>query len=62
MANILGRPARRRGLQYFGDWTDRVAKGELPFAKPERPPGVERNVVVTTWDWADEKHYLHDLS
>ena len=27
-----------------------------------RPAGVERNVVVTTWDWADEKHYLHDLA
>ena len=47
--------------KYFGDWTDRVAKGELPHAKPERPQGVERNIVVTTWDWGDEKHYLHDL-
>ncbi len=24
----------------FGDWTDRIAKGELPFAKPPRPVGV----------------------
>ena len=48
-------------LKYFGDWTDRVAKGELPFAKPPRPQGVERNVVVTTWDWGTEKQYLHDL-
>jgi hypothetical protein len=39
-------------FKYFGDWTDRVAKGELPFAKPPRPQGVERNIVVTTWDWA----------
>jgi hypothetical protein len=38
--------------KYFGDWTDRVAKGELPHAKPERPQGIERNIVVTTWDWA----------
>ena len=45
----------------FGDWTDRVAKGELPFAKPPRPQGVERNIVVTLRDWMDEKHYLHDL-
>ena len=48
-------------LKYFGDWTDRVAKGELPFAKPPRPQGVERNVVVTTWDWGNDKQYLHDL-
>ena len=46
---------------YFADWTDRVAKGELPHTKPPRPQGVERNIVVTTWDWLDDKHYLHDL-
>jgi hypothetical protein len=27
--------------------TDRVAGGELPFANPERPQGVERNIVIT---------------
>jgi hypothetical protein len=48
-------------LVYFGDWTDRIAKGELPFAKPPRPQGVERNIVITTWDWGNEKQYLHDL-
>jgi hypothetical protein len=47
--------------KYFGDWTDRVAKGELPHSKPPRPQGVERNIVVTTWDWGDPKKYLHDL-
>ena len=48
-------------FKYFGDWTDRIAKGELPHSKPPRPQGVERNVVVTTWDWGNEKQYLHDL-
>ena len=52
---------RRRPFTYFADWTDRIAKGELPHAKPPRPQGVERNIVVTTWDWLDDKHYLHDL-
>jgi hypothetical protein len=47
--------------QYFGDWTDRIAKGELPKAQPPRPQGVERNIVVTSWEWSTEKHYLHDL-
>jgi hypothetical protein len=48
-------------FRYLGDWTDRIAKGELPHVKPARPQGVERNIVVTTWDWLDDKHYLHDL-
>ena len=48
-------------IPYLADWTDRIAKGELPHAKPPRPQGVERNIVVTTWDWLDDKHYLHDL-
>ena len=47
--------------KYFGDWTDRVAKGELPKTKPPRPQGIERNLVVTTWDWSTPDKYLHDL-
>ena len=34
------------------DWTNRIAAGELPPAPP-RPQGVERNVVITEWDWAE---------
>ena len=48
-------------FKYFADWTDRVAKGELPFAKPPRPQGVERNIVITEWDWGSPEKYLHDL-
>ncbi len=48
-------------FELYGDWTDRVAKGELPHAKPSRPQGVEHNIVVTLRDWMTEKHYLHDL-
>ena len=44
----------------FADWTDRIAAGEVPPAPP-RPQGVERNVVITQWDWADPKAYLHDV-
>jgi hypothetical protein len=47
--------------KYFGDWTDRVAKGELPKHKPPRPQGVERNIVVTSWEWSAPEKYLHDL-
>ena len=48
-------------FENYGDWTDRIAKGELPFAKPPRPQGVERNIVVTLREWMNEKQYLHDL-
>src|SRR3954464_10969910 len=47
--------------KYLADWTERVEKGELPFAKPERPVGAERNIVVTLRDWHNPKQYLHDL-
>ena len=47
--------------KYFGEWTDAVAKGALPKDKPERPSGLERNLVVTTWDWSTPDKYLHDL-
>jgi hypothetical protein len=48
-------------FKYFGEWTDRVAKGELPRDRPQRPRGVERNVVVTSWEWGTEKTFVHDL-
>jgi len=56
--------ARLAGVpfKYLADWTDRVAAGELPSFIPERPQGIERNVVATVRDWGDPKSYLHDLS
>ena len=46
---------------YYAEWTERIAKGELPHAQPKRPEGLERNVVVTSWEWHTDKQYLHDL-
>jgi hypothetical protein len=46
--------------KYFGDWTDRIAKGELPKATPPRPQGIERNIVITSWEWSTPDKYLHD--
>ena len=51
---------KARALAMWGDWTDRIAGGALPASAPPRPQGRERNVVVTMWDWADPKAYLHD--
>ena len=61
MVNQLAQQLRSVPFKYFADWTTRIAKGELPKARPERPQGVERNVVVTLRDWMNEKQYLHDL-
>jgi hypothetical protein len=57
LAGVLGGAP----FKYFAEWTDRIARGELPHAKPPRPQGIERNLVVTTWEWGDPKTYLHDL-
>jgi hypothetical protein len=48
-------------FKFLGDWTDRIAKGELPKDKPPRPQGVERNIVITEWEWSTPNKYLHDL-
>jgi hypothetical protein len=58
--NAIERIDSKRALALYGDWTDRIAAGELPKAKPTRPQGVERNVVITVWDWSNPKAYLHD--
>src|SRR5437762_3411 len=60
MARDITRLDTQVALRLFGDWTDRIAGGELPFAKPERPRGIERNVVITQWDWSSPRAYLHD--
>jgi hypothetical protein len=60
MISGLGNLGRERALTMFADWTDRITKGEVPPAPP-RPQGLERNVVITMWDWADPKAYLHDV-
>src|SRR5688572_12695499 len=60
MAGALNQFGKDRVLKEFADWTDRINAGELP-PTPPRPQGAERNVVVTMWDWADPKVYLHDV-
>ena len=61
MINVVGRLGPQRSLALWADWTDRIAAGELPFAKPERPQGIERNIVLTLWDWSRPTAYMHDL-
>ncbi|MBF8300407.1 MAG: hypothetical protein HW394_777 [Acidobacteria bacterium] len=49
-----------RLLKMYADWTDRLAGGEYPREAPPRPQGVERNIVITAWDWASDREYFHD--
>ncbi len=60
MALSLGRLGPDKAYSIFADWTDRIAAGELPATKPQRPQGVERNVVISMWDWSSPKYYMHD--
>ena len=59
MNGAFTRFGREHALTVFADWTDRIAAGEVPEAPP-RPTGVERNLVLTLWDWGMETSYMHD--
>ncbi|HXR77758.1 MAG TPA: carboxypeptidase-like regulatory domain-containing protein [Bryobacteraceae bacterium] len=60
MIGGLAQLGPERATAEFGDWSTRIAHGEIPAEAPPRPSGIERNIVITQWDWADEKAYLHD--
>src|SRR5215471_14684238 len=62
MLSAIDNLGKSRALALFSDWTDRIAAGEVPSTAPQRPQGLERNVVITEWDWADPKSYLHDVT
>jgi hypothetical protein len=59
MAGAFSTFGREAAMRTFADWTDRIAAGEVP-APPERPQGVERNVVLTLWDWGVDTSFMHD--
>ena len=56
-AGGMNRHAALTGYQQmitmYANWTDRIANGEVP-PPPPRPQGIERNLVITMWDWGDE--------
>ena len=53
------------GLKMFAEWSERIAAGEIPKESPPRPIGIERNVVITQWDWAVDPdgtpQFVHDM-
>src|SRR5687768_14409210 len=50
MMGALQQMGAPRTLRMYAEWTDRIAAGEVP-PTPPRPQGIERNVVITMWDW-----------
>ncbi|HEY3094037.1 MAG TPA: carboxypeptidase-like regulatory domain-containing protein, partial [Vicinamibacterales bacterium] len=48
MSNVFKGLGEQR--KAFADWTERIAAGAYPEAPP-RPVGVERNLVISMWDW-----------
>jgi hypothetical protein len=62
MTRIAGEALRGLPIKYMADWTDRIAAGETPSQIPERPQGIERNIVATVRDWSSPQFYMHDLS
>jgi hypothetical protein len=59
MNSFMSRFGRQRGLQMFADWSERIAAGAVP-PTPPRPKGLERNVVLTEWEWTDQMGKIHD--
>jgi hypothetical protein len=59
MTGLFARWGKERMIRELADWTDRIAAGEVPPVPP-RPQGLERNVVVTLWDWSNQYQFNHD--
>jgi len=48
--------------QMFADWVDAINKGDAPTQAPPRPAGVERNLVISEWDWGLPKQGRADAA
>ena len=50
---------RKRAVDVFADWTDRIIAGEVP-EPPPRPDGIQQNLVLTQWGWSNPDGFVHD--
>lgn len=60
MYSLLGQMGQAPTLKSLSDWTRAMEAGEVPDRKPQRPQGIERNVVATMWDVGDDHSFMHD--
>ncbi len=63
-SNVMNAGVERLGgdkfLEALADWGKRIQDGEVPAETPPRPEGIERNIVVTQWEFGDNFTYAHD--
>ena len=59
MNGAVDRLGRQLVMKTLGDWTTRIKNGQVPPAPP-RPTGIERNFVITQWDWGFANSFVHD--
>ncbi|MEE2635891.1 MAG: carboxypeptidase-like regulatory domain-containing protein, partial [Acidobacteriota bacterium] len=59
MSSFITQFGRQRGLEMVSEWSDRIAAGAVP-PTPPRPSGIERNVVLTQWNWGNNVAFVHD--
>jgi streptogramin lyase len=55
-ADRLGRMALAKSM---AEWGAQIDSGEVP-PTPPRPAGIERNIVITSWQWGEWNGYFHD--
>jgi len=60
MSANFNQPGRKVATQTFGDWTNKVLAGQLPAETPPRPQGMERDIVITEWEWGEANTFAHD--
>src|SRR4030095_224164 len=60
MYGVLNNQGQTRSLKVYADWTERVAKGEVP-PMPPRPTGIERNLVLRSEEHTSELQSHSDL-
>ena len=62
-SNPMNRAAHVMGYDILAEslaaWASRIQAGALP-AVPPRPAGIERNFVVTSWDYQTGSENIHD--
>ena len=59
MISAINGLGRRAALTMYANWTDRIAAGEVP-PMPPRPQSIERNLVLTLWEWGGPATFAHD--
>src|ERR1700680_4532730 len=60
MHQELDQLGRETVEKVLADGGARIEAGEVPPVPP-RPTGIERNVVVSQWDWGAPESFIHDL-